>query len=424
MISENSKKPKLFFVPHYVGSLRYFEKLLPHLLARYEVRFLILFVHQGTYKEMLVYCRRQGLACDFITPPVGSNNAQMARFPTFSLIRNLFCFKKQILNLLRDKSIKKIISVNDGGIYLGYLMAEANKRDIDTAVLQWALTYEGQSERPKKKIISWRRILYGIAKPVYVFFKKMAVLLILGFYQGKGVPGGGAALRFGVINQQAFEFFRQRGVPAGKMAIVGYLDFHLAEAKKKELDADEIVRRQTAEALGLDLGKKHIAIFTSAYNSRVVNILDDDGQYQFYEDLIKTIRDIFPKESHDILIKPHPIERPELYQPLEKYGAKVFDRLADNFTLVYFADLYIADSSTANFIPITMGKKAIFINFFRLSLIEKSAPYFGIKRFVAEREEFRALLEKHKKGVLGRQYEAGEEIITSDSLAKILNWIG
>src|SRR3989344_6710781 len=360
-MSAQPPKPKLFFVPHYVGSLRYFEKLLPHLTDRYEVRFLILFVKYDTCDEMLHYCRQRGLVYDFIAPPNISNNAQTARFPIISLIRNLIYYKKQIISLLNDTSIKKIIAVNDSGFYGGYLMAEANKRDIDTAVLQWALIYEGQRERPKKEIFVWRRILYQLVKPVYIAFKKAVVLLILDFYQTKWLPGGGTAKRLGVINQQAFEFFRKQGIPAEKMTVVGYLDFYLAEEKKKQLDADELARKKAAETLGLDLGKKQIVIFTSAYNSRVVNVLDDDGQYQFYENIVKIIKQIYPKESHEIIIKPHPIERTELYRPLEKFGVKIFANLADNFTLVYFSDLYIADSSTANFIPITMGKKTIFI---------------------------------------------------------------
>ena len=98
--------------------------------------------------------------------------------------------------------------------------------------------------------------------------------------------------------------------------------------------------------------------------------------------------------------------------------------MSDNFTIVYFADLYIADSTTANFIPITMNKKTIFINFFNLPLIEKSAPYFGIKGFITGQEEFKSLLKKYKVGTLDYQYETKKEIITPDSLNKILNWIG
>ena len=418
-------KPKLIFVPHYVGSLLYFEKLLPFLTARYEVRFLILFVHQGTYREMLDYCRQRNLVHDLIALPKTADNSKKTKFPVFPLIRDLIFYKKQIRALLNDKQIKKIISVNDGGIYVGYLMTEANKRGIDTAVLQWALAYayEEQRKMPKKIVVFWRLVLYRLAKPAYIFFKKLAALLILGVYQGKGVPGCGAAKRLGVINEQALEFYKRHGVPQEKMTIVGHVDFYLAHAKKHQLDTDKTERKKAAEALGLDFNKRQIVIFTSAYNSRVINILDDEGQYKFYEGIVKMIREIYPTESHEILIKPHPIERTELYRPLEKFGVKIFDRFTDNFTLVYFADLYIADSSTANFIPIAMSKKVILMDFFRLPLIEKSAPYFGIKRFIISRDEFLSLLQKHKKGNLDYQYEGGEKIVVSDSLTKILSWI-
>ena len=106
-MSNEITKPKLFFVPHYVGSLRYFEKLLPHLTGRYEVRFLLLFVHQVTYGEMLAYCRQRDLAYDLVVPPKAIDNSRKTKFPVFSLIRDLISYKKQILSLLNGQRIKK-----------------------------------------------------------------------------------------------------------------------------------------------------------------------------------------------------------------------------------------------------------------------------------------------------------------------------
>ena len=419
-------KPKLIFVPHYVGSLLYFEKLLPFLTARYEVRFLILFVHQGTYREMLDYCRQRNLVHDLIALPKTADNSKKTKFPVFPLIRDLIFYKKQIRALLNDKQIKKIISVNDGGIYVGYLMTEANKRGIDTAVLQWALAYayEEQRKMPKKIVVFWRLVLYRLAKPAYIFFKKLAALLILGVYQGKGVLGGGAAKRFGVINQQAFEFFRKQGVPAEKMTVVGYLDFYLAEKMKKNFDNDKQTSLKTALEYNINLSKKNIIVYSSPFYIKDIKIITAEEQVRYYKKLIEKIKEICSLEKYDILFKIHPIEDLNTYKSLENIGIKIFDKNADNHTLIYLSDLYIADSTTTNFIPIMMGKNAIFINFYKLPLVESSKDCFGIKKFVTDENEFNRLLKLYHEKKLPVQYEKDEEIITPDSLTKILNWIG
>ncbi|OHA26146.1 MAG: hypothetical protein A3D52_00485 [Candidatus Taylorbacteria bacterium RIFCSPHIGHO2_02_FULL_44_36] len=418
-------KPKLIFVPHYIGSLLYFEKLLPFLVSRYEVRFLILFIHQGTYREMLDYCRQRNLAYDFLTPPKSADNSKKTNFPVFSLIRDLILYKKQIRVLLNDKQIKEIISVNDGGIYVGYLMTEANKRGIDTAVLQWALAYADEEQRkmPKKIVVFWRSVLYCLAKPVYIFFKKLAVLLILGIYQNKSVLGGGTAKRFGVINQQAFEFFKKQGVPEEKMTVVGYLDFHLAEKTKKDFDDNKQTFLKKALEYNINLSKKNIIVFSSPFYIKDIKIITAEEQVRYYKKLIEKIREICPLEKYDILFKIHPIEDLNTYKSLENIGIKIFDKNADNHALIYLSDLYIADSTTTNFIPITMGKKAIFINFYKLLLVESSKYCFGIKKFATDEKEFNRLLKLYHDRRLPVQYEKDEEIITPDSLTKIIEWI-
>ena len=97
--------------------------------------------------------------------------------------------------------------------------------------------------------------------------------------------------------------------------------------------------------------------------------------------------------------------------------------LADNNELIALADLYIAGVSTTNFIPLSMNKDAIFVNLAHLPQVESAKEYFGVKKFVETREEFRDLLDRFKNGNLEKQYASGRNIITEDSLNKILAWI-
>src|SRR3989344_6531926 len=96
----------------------------------------------------------------------------------------------------------------------------------------------------------------------------------------------------------------------------------------------------------------------------------------------------------------------------------------NNNELIFFADLYIADSTFTNFIPIAMGKEAIFVNFFNLPSVESAKGCFGIKKFIEAWDEFEKLLELFRDGNLPRQYEFDEKILINNSLRKILDWIG
>ena len=416
-MSLSGKKPQLYFIPHYVGGLRYFEKIMPYLSERYDVRFLLIYAKRGTFQEMVDYCKAQSLRFYAIELP-------HSRRMFFAFARELVFYRRAVAAFLDEKPAK-LIAVNDNSIYVRYLFNEANKRGFGTAVLQWALTYPGQKDRPVEKRSSFNRAAYHFKK----FFSSKAKTFLLkiifgaGFIHEKDVLGRGPSKSFGVINEQAFAFFKSCGVPAEKMTVVGYVDFELALRTKKELDADEGKKKRTMASLSIDPSKKRIVIFTSSYNSSVVKVFDDLGQYRFYEDIVTRIRKFCSANEYQILLKIHPIEKKALYAPLEKYGVVVFDKFANNFELVYFSDLYIADSTTANFIPEIMGKDAIFIDFYGLPLIEASRKYLGVKKFIRNPDEFESLLGLWKQGKLEKQYETSD-LLVENSLERIVRWVG
>lgn len=129
------KKPKLIFIPHYLGSLRYFDKLRPFLIERYEVVFLLLPLSGGKYLlEMKDYCQQAGLNNFSIS--LAKTNVLLSNISLYQELAQAFIYKKEIKSFLSDPSIKKIISVNDCGFPLDYLLDQANQMGIDTMVLQ------------------------------------------------------------------------------------------------------------------------------------------------------------------------------------------------------------------------------------------------------------------------------------------------
>lgn len=413
----------LVFVPHYLGSLLYFEKLIPYIHDRYDVLFLLNFGNNRYVEEMAAYCAGKGYSFYRIAEP---KMGIFGCFELFYFLRGAAHYKKELPKFLEHVRIKKVITLTDGGFYMGYLFAEAEKRGIDAMVLQWALTYHGQKSRPKRIPPLFRRLLYRFGKPVYIFLQALAFRVFIGpnFSFSKTILGGGVGRRFGVINQQAYDFFLSHGIPKEKMAIVGSLEFAAAEKTFFDLRTNPAREKEARARLGLNDGKKNIVFYSSPYNVKDITILTDEEQYLFTERVMGIIRDVCPEEGYNLLLKVHPKEETKLYEPLARYGVKIFHKDADNAELVYFSDLYIDGGSTTNFIPILEGKEALFINPLKLAVVETTADHFGINRYVHEYEEFRVLLELFKRGKLPKQYTYKDEIFTKNSLRKILHWIG
>jgi len=417
------KKPLLLLVPHYVGSLRYFEKLLPHLAGRYDVRFLLIFGRRS-FGEMTVYAREHNSPFIAINPP--KYRALLRRLPLYVTIRNAVHYSREVEKMLRERKPARIVATNDQGFYMRRLIEEANRRGVDTAVLQWALTYPGQRIRPQKQAPLWRKHIYRIGKPLYIHIRDNLLKIALGNDSRwhKGIIGGGSAKRFGVINKQALEWFKARGVPAEKMTVVGYLDFHLSKEINEEFCRDASKKEEAAKRHNIDLKKKNIIFYSTPFNRKDTAILTDEEQRRMTETLVRAVRDICPKDEYGLLFKPHPSETKEQYSYLSPYSVSFMDPLADNSELIALSDLYIAGVSTTNFIPISMDKDAVFVNLAKLPQVESARPFFGIKKFVTEPAELHLLLNDFKRGNLERQYEGREKIITDESLEKILNWIG
>ncbi len=429
------RKPRIVLVPHYTGSLRYYERLGEYLKDHYDVSFLLIQLPRlggkqytashYNFDEMVSHCTQKGL--DFYTIRQPAPSRVLSRFPFLQFLVSARTYAREVNRVFSDARIRKLIAINDAGFYFGTIFSEAKKRGIDAYVLQWAVTYDVQANGAAKKVVpAWRLAVHSVRKNIENASKALLLKCVAGRGASnvKSVLGSNLSDKFGVINQQAFDYFASQGVPRGKMTVVGYLDFHAATALKQRLDTNESARAEVAGRLGIDQTKKNIVIFSSAYNSNVVHVLDDAGQLSFYENIVEMIRESCPVEQYAISLKIHPIENISLYEPLKKQGIKIYDKFTDNAELIYFSDLYVADSTTVNFVPVLMNKHALFVNFLQLPLIEASREYFGIKKYITNKDEFRALVAAYADGRLEPQYNPDTRIFTKDSLSKTVAWVG
>ncbi len=419
-----NQKPILLFVPHYIGSLKYFEKLLPFVSEKYEVVFFLSFVHERFFKETKDSAILSGRTIFAPEPP--KLNSLIDWIPYVHFVRSLIRYRKDVLELLSNPRIKKVISVNDSGPYSRYLFKEAKARGIGTFVLQWAMSFDGARARKKKETTKSRKFMYRLGKPVYAKIKRKLINFVMGeeFSPSKDLIGRGNADKFGVINEQTKQFFLSQGVPEKKISVVGYLDFYLGQKTKEDFAKDTELRRVAATRLNINESKKNIVFFSSPYNGKDLNILSDAGQYEYTERIVKEIRSVCAESEYDILFKIHPSENIHLYAPLKKLGVKLFGKDTNNYELIYFADLYIAGGTATNFVPMIMDKPAIFVNFLNIKVVESTKNVFNIKEFMHDYMKFSEMLLSFKNGKLLRQYGDVQSIITLNSLDKIIDWIG
>ena len=311
-------KPILLFIPHYIGSLKYFERIYPHLSDKYDIYFLLLSAKEKHFPSMVEYCRQKGFKY-FEAGRISSS--VLTKLPLGKKYLKTRNFRRDADKILSNYNIAKIICVNDNSIYLRYLLSQANKRGIDTAVIQWSLSYEYKEDKTmitRKK--GFRGLAYKLLKPVYIKIRNFIYHLVLGKNLDfvKGVPGAGTARRLGVINTAALNFFLREGVDPSKISVIGYMDFHVAETTKNDLDCNTNLRFEVKSKYGLHPEKKRIMIFTSPYNTNIVDVFDDRGQVDFYDKIVSLVRKVFPSETHEIILKLHPLERKGIYEKTNK----------------------------------------------------------------------------------------------------------
>lgn len=421
-MDSQTQKPLIWLVPHYVASLKYFEKIRPYLEDKYRPIFLLNFGRKS-YKDMVIYAKQYNIPFCSINPP--TVNPYLCLIPLYRTIKEYKYYTEEITRIITKEHPQKIITTNDQGFYMGFLMKIANLANIETLVLQWALTYPGQRILPAVKTSTFRKFIYRIGKPLYVQIKKILLQFVLKQTDdwSKGTIGGGRAKKFGVINEQAKEFFVKHDIPSEKMQVVGFIDFHLSEKLMKDTNLDISKKNILAKDLEIDLTKKNVIFYSTPFNRKDIGILSDEDQYKMTEITVGTIREICPFDKFEIIFKPHPTENHLQYASLSKYNVKFTNPLGDNNKLIYLSDLYIAGVSTTNFIPLVMDKDAIFVNLAKLKQIESARSFFGIKKFVTEKTDLVNLLIDFKNGKLEKQYDSSDKIITCDSLNKILKWI-
>lgn len=411
----------IYFLPRYIGALKYYEKLFPALRARGMEPTFLLFEDVG----MIAYCRERGLAYDarFALIPLG-------RTPLYShVVREKQVFD-QLDSFLGEAQPCCLVSEPSIPPRARALFSFAQKRRIPTFALQWA--QNAGVARDSRRTLRSRALALTNHRDSFVIallYKVYLGVLVVVIRTADLFLGGNHFVfkdrytdRLGVIDESSRQLFLQEGWKDEEIRIVGSADFTIMHELRERVHRDATVREALLARYGLTEGRRKILVLSTPFyvgRGKAV-FLDRRGQIEYFKRVLADIREVFPESETDILFKLHPRDEP-IYDSLTPLGIKMFHNEANLEELVAVADLYIAHPTTAaNFTIRASSTPAIFINFTPLSFFDEGKRIYHLRSITKTREEFRNQLAEYKRGTLPLQYDADVDI---NSLSTIADFI-
>lgn len=414
------EKPALYLLPVYIGSLKYYEKLLPRLSQQFAVRFLVVRGADARRQGMLSYCAARGLPVVCIND--GLDPARSLRIPFITALLKRCAHQRACRTFIRAAGTNaKVVAVK---AIAGFepLFREANLQGVETIVLQSALTPPAgfyasslQKARPRFLVALYCTLLKG------VFFVSDLVTRGPAYLREPSSPK-----KVGVIGREGVDIFHDRfGFAKERITVVGTAEFERVSELSRRTQSDRVFREGLLGRYGLDT-RKNILVLSSWYEHYVAvktehSPEDVETQIRYFSKVMETIRKVFPVHEANILFKLHPAED-DIYPPLDRFGIHRFGDAALPEELLVLSDLYIADPCTsANYMVVASGVPALFINMTPLTALNKCTLFFPITRIVSNWGEFETCLQQAREGNLPPGYDASS--VDRNSIERIVSFI-
>jgi len=410
----------IYFIPRYIGALKYYEKLFPALRLRgFEPRFL-LFEDKG----MIAYCKERTLACEVRFVRSGTH------IPFFTPLMWEARLRSQFDGFL-DEQPHALVTEPSVDQRTRALFKSAKVRGVKRYALQWALHTD-----PRKPIHRSLYSRYLVLRNRYGSFARLPfvgayyLLLRVVFLIADILRGGDTfihphhyAEKLGVIDGMLSDYFLWSGWQSDQIQIVGFADYSLIRDEVRSVEEDASKRAALLTRYGLEEKRARILILSHPfYTGRNSVYLDEDEQRAYYNAVFDDVRSVYPESEATIIFKLHPREEKTVYTQFTKQGIRVYGNEADLNELIALSNLYIAHPLTAaNFIIRASSKPAIFINFSPLSYLDEGKELYHLRGIVKSRDDFRTMLSEARKNTLPLQYDAGG--IDPDSLSKIVDFL-
>ena len=414
-------KKRLYLLPTYISSLKYYEKLLPRLNERYDVCFLIIRPDDQLRRGMLGYCEARDLP--YIVLDAGLTKGGR-RIPFMSALMRRRSHQRACHALFQSSPSATLVAMKAVG---GFVPAfkEANRLGFNTIVLQTSLTPPPDFYRPEPRV-SARELVYR----AYYALLSIASLISDILSQGWSFMRTSAhPKRVGVIGPEGVSIFHKRfGFDPAAITVVGTADYQRISELSGRVREDRLLRDALLVRYGLEPAKKRILIMSvwfahhgAARHSHLYSPAEVERQITHYRRLIEAIREHCSIEEYDILFKLHPAEE-NRYEGYTAYGVKFFGDEALSEELLALSDLYIADPCTsANYMVVASGVPAIFDNTEGLPQLNKCQIFYPMRRITQNFNEFRNALNSFKEGTLDLGYD--ESAVDRRSIDKIVSFI-
>lgn len=406
----------IYFLPRYIGALKYYEQLFPALRTAGFTPAFLLFDDLG----MVAYCRSRALLVDttFIM--------RSARFhmPFVTPVRRDLARLNRMDSFLAEKKPHALVCEPAVPQLTRALYKTAHACGVRTLALQWASHSDAaihMQRTVRSRILALRD--HGIILSIYLFVLK-GVFYCSNLFLGRKmlIQTELHVDALGVVDEAAKEYFIQHGWRGADIQVVGLADFTLIREKSQRIATDPAARALLEKKYQLTPGKKRILVLsTPFYTGARAVYLNRAGQREYFDKIFKNIRTVFGVKEADIIFKLHPREQ-NIYGDLSDMGVHVCHNEADLAELIALADLYIAHpGSGANFVVRASGKPALFINFTPLLYMDAGKELYQLRSIVKTHEDFRAQLAAYKAGILPLQYDASD--VDPASLQKIVDFI-
>lgn len=384
-MKETEKNENIFVVPHYIGSLKYFDKLYDPLKKNnVEIIYII------RNKEMLEYCKKNNKKFNYLTINPYSKVLNLA-YPI--ILKN---FRERVLNLAKKFQPKLIIQSNDISDYNAIIVKVAESLNIKTMVLQWAITapellYFRKSKLKNRKIYKKKGFLRYLTQKFMKSIKKIQfpiykILRVDSSY--KPSLGQGDSDSLGVINRYSKELFIRQGIDEEKIKILGHLDYD--DVLKIKNKSKEKIKKKYK----ISDKERYITYFSQPFYTKDINYLKLEEQIDYIKNIIKKIEDFYQELniSYLIFIKIHPAEQRRDYKEIEDLNNIRLFKNANFNELIYFSDFCISQNSSVLQSAIVLKKPIIALNTLNLIEIKIGAKILGIRKLAETWEEFREFL--------------------------------
>lgn len=409
-------KPKIFFIPTYIGPLKHYARLIPYLEDKYEVGFLFVYKDSPRRQEAIDYCKENNYI--FYIIDEGLNEDKRISIPFFTPLKKRYEHSMACREFLENIRPVKIISHKSSSPY-DTIFKEANKKGVETIVLQWS-SDAGLLEREDRQCSLVRRI--------YLFVLRVLSGVLDVFYKEPRY-GYGLAIpkKVGIFYEEKAPYYLKNGCDSGSVCIVGSPDLQLLHELKQKINLNSLLKDELLRKYGLEKNKLKIMVILHRF------YLTADSKYRMtmeeqvahYYDLFEIIREVFSEDEAEIILKTHPTEIQiyNMYKPYANLGVKIYSGEARTDELVCLSDLYIGEpASSVNYMAVGSGIQAIFVNFSQLKIINERGKYFFIKQVVGEKGEFIEKLKEFKAGKFENMYDKTKANLRSiDKTIELIN---